>query len=134
MYLSKIHLTNWRSYGDAEFHFQKPSGRRPLVLIGARNGHGKTSLLFALYVGLFGRYGLKHAEGFSFFDAEDTPKYREAIRRFRRRTAPPEEPTSVEIIFTPTPKDDKAPEIRIIRRWFFTWSGSPKTGDNPGRG
>ena len=51
--------------------FERPSGRRPLVLIGAMNGHGKTSLLFSLYVGLFGRFGLRHAEGFSLFDGEE---------------------------------------------------------------
>ncbi len=129
MYLSRIHLTNWRSYGDAEFRFEKPSGRRPLVLIGAMNGHGKTSLLFSLYVGLFGRFGLRHAEGFSLFDGDDVPKYREAIRRFRRSTAPSDEPTSVELVFTPTAKEDKTPEIRIIRRWFFTTMGSPRSGD-----
>ena len=128
MYLSRIHLTNWRSYGDAEFKFEKPSGRRPLVLIGAMNGHGKTSLLFSLYVGLFGRFGLRHAEGFTHADGEEPPRYREAIRRFRRSTAPSDEPTSVELVFTPTAKEDDS-EIRIIRRWFFTSMGSPKSGE-----
>ena len=128
MYLSRIHLTNWRSYNDAEFRFEKPSGRRPLVLIGAMNGHGKTSLLFSLYVGLFGRYGLRHAEGFTHADGEDPPHYREAIKRFRRWTAASDEPTSVELVFTPTAKEDES-EIRIIRRWFFTSTGSPKSGE-----
>jgi DNA sulfur modification protein DndD len=130
MYLSRIHLTNWRSYGDAEFQFEKPSGRRPLVLIGAMNGHGKTSLLFSLYVGLFGRFGLRHAEGFSHVDGEEPPRYREAIRRFRRSTAASDEPTSVELVFTPTAKEENTPEIRIIRRWFFTTMGSPRSGDS----
>jgi DNA sulfur modification protein DndD len=128
MYLSRIHLANWRSYGDAEFRFEKPSGRRPLVLIGAMNGHGKTSLLFSLYVGLFGRFGLRHAEGFTRVDGEEPPRYREAIKRFRRSTAPSDEPTSVELVFTPTAKEDSS-EIRIIRRWFFTSAGTPKSGD-----
>ncbi|WP_165226410.1 AAA family ATPase [Aquisphaera insulae] len=128
MYLSKVHLTNWRSYGDAEFRFQKPSGRRPLVLVGAMNGHGKTSLLFSLYVGLFGRFGLRHAEGFTHTDGEDAPRYREAIRRFRRSTSTSDEPTSVELVFTPTAKEEGS-EIRIIRRWFFSSFGSPKSGD-----
>jgi DNA sulfur modification protein DndD len=128
MYLSRIHLTNWRSYADAEFRFQKPTGRRPLVLIGALNGHGKTSLLFSLYVGLFGRYGLRHAEGFANSDIEDVPYYREAIRRFRRSSANSEEPTSIELVFSPTSKEEGS-EIRIVRRWFFTNNGNPKSGD-----
>ncbi len=129
MYLSKIHLTNWRSYSDSEFRFEKPSERRPLVLIGAMNGHGKTSFLFALYLGLFGRFGLRHAEGFTNADEKDTAFYREAIRRFRRASASPDEPTAVEIVFTPTDQEN-TPEIRIIRHWFFTSNGTPRQGDN----
>src|ERR1700721_664147 len=108
MYISRIHLCNWRSYADAEFAFARPSGRKPLVLVGAMNGHGKTSLLFALYVGLFGRFGLRHSDGFQAFNGEDTPPYREAIRKFRRTTSPPDEPTSVEIVFSPTPSENGA--------------------------
>ena len=103
------------------------------MLLGARNGHGKTSLLFALYVGLFGRFGLRHAEGVNVFDNEDTPRYREAIRRFRRSGAPSDEPTTIEIVFTPTKKENdehQIPEIRVIRRWFFSSFGSPKPGEN----
>lgn len=129
MYLSKIHLCNWRSYSDGEFVFEKPSGKRPLVLIGAMNGHGKTSLLFGLYVGLFGRFGLRHAEGFQIFDTEDQPYYREAIRKFRRTSAPGDEPTSIEIVFSPTPNDGNAAEIRVVRRWFFSANGTPRQGD-----
>jgi DNA sulfur modification protein DndD len=129
MYLSKIQLCNWRSYADGDFSFEKPSGRRPLVLVGAMNGHGKTSLLFGLYVGLFGRYGLRHAEGFQAFEGDDQPYYREAVRRFRRSTAPADEPTSIEIVFSPTANDGDSPEIRVVRRWFFTANGSPRSGD-----
>ena len=67
------------------------------------------------------------------FDNEDTPRYREAIRRFRRSGTVSDEPTTIEIVFTPTKKEKdehQSPEIRIIRRWFFTSFGSPKTGDN----
>ena len=35
MYLSKLHLTNWRSYSDAKFEFKRPTDRKPVVLIGA---------------------------------------------------------------------------------------------------
>ena len=130
MYLSRIHLCNWRSYADADFAFEKPSGRRPLVLVGAMNGHGKTSLLFGLYVGLFGRFGLRHAEGFQAFDGENQPYYREAIRKFRRASAPADEPTSIEIIISPTTNDGNSPEIRVVRRWFFTANGAPRAGDS----
>ena len=131
MYLSEVHLVNWRSYADARFDFKKPSGRRPLVLIGAMNGHGKTSFLLALYLGLFGRFGLRHAEGFSAFTAEDTPFYRKAIAQFRRSIARPEDPTSVELVFSPTDDDgNDGAEVKLVRRWFFTIAGSPRQGDS----
>jgi DNA sulfur modification protein DndD len=128
VYLSKIHLHNWRSYGDAEFRFEKPSERKPLVLIGAMNGHGKTSFLFSLYLGLFGRFGLRYAEGFAGADENDTTFYRDAIRRFRRSNAPSDEPTSVELVFSPT-SEEETPEIRLIRQWFFANNGTPRQGD-----
>jgi len=130
MYISKIHLSNWRSYADGTFEFVKPSERRPVVLVGAMNGHGKTSLLFALYVGLFGRFGLRHAEGFHLFKGDDSPYYREAIRNFRRSSASSDEPTMIEIVFSSVDQSEKVPEIRIVRRWFFNSNGQPKAGDS----
>ena len=59
MYISRIHLQNWRSYADAVFQFDEPRRGRPLVLVGAMNGHGKTSFLISLYLGIFGRFGLR---------------------------------------------------------------------------
>jgi len=44
MFLSKLQLQNWRTYADADFNFNPPSDRRSVVLVGAMNGHGKTSL------------------------------------------------------------------------------------------
>lgn len=131
MYLSSIRLNNWRSYREAHFAFKPPSKRRPLVLIGAMNGHGKTSFLLALYIGLFGRFGLRHAEGFAHFQSEDMPFYRQAIVKFRRNSAQGDEPTSIELIFSPTPGDNGhgETEVRIVRRWFFAADGKPRQGD-----
>jgi hypothetical protein len=37
MYLSKLHLSNWRSYSDANFEFKRPTDRKQLaeVFLGA---------------------------------------------------------------------------------------------------
>jgi len=128
MFLSTLHLQNWRSYGDARFDFRAPSPRRPLVLVGAMNGHGKTSLLLGLYLGLFGRFGLRHAEGFSAFKDEDVSFYRGAIQKFRRNVAPADEPTTVEIVFAPA-TGETCEEVRVVRRWFFTNDGKPRQGE-----
>lgn len=129
MYLSRVQLTNWRSYADATFEFHKPSGRRPAVLIGAMNGHGKTSFLISLYLGLFGRFGLRYCEGFRLAAGEDLGSYRKAISEFRRRNASADEPTVVDLTFTPTLNDEGEEEARIIRRWHFSASNQPKPGD-----
>lgn len=128
MYLSSVSLSNWRSYRDAKFRFKAPTRKKPLVLIGAMNGHGKTSFLLGLYLGLFGRFALRHAEGFSQFDGENINFYRQAIAKFRRRTAEPDEPTSIELVFSPTETERASGEsdIRIVRRWFFSGAGRPR--------
>jgi DNA sulfur modification protein DndD len=95
------------------------------------NGHGKTSFLLALYLGLFGRFGLRHAEGFASYTGEDTLFYRKAITQFRRSTANADDPTTVELVFSPTDEDGKeGAEVKLVRRWFFTAAGTPRQGDS----
>lgn len=54
-WISRIKLTNFKAYQNAEFNFPQPKNNGGnLVLIGALNGHGKTTLLEALYLGLYG--------------------------------------------------------------------------------
>lgn len=129
MYLSRLHMTNWRSYADATFDFKKPTERRPVTLIGAMNGSGKTSFLIALYLGLFGRYGLRHCEGFRAIAEDDINSYRKAISKFRRNVAEPDQPTRVELTFTPTLNDKDEDEVRIVRQWWFTGANQPKPGE-----
>ena len=31
MYLSKLHLRNWRVYEDATFEFNRPTKKRPII-------------------------------------------------------------------------------------------------------
>jgi DNA sulfur modification protein DndD len=130
MYLAKLHLQNWRTYGEATFDFAEPTARKSVVLIGAMNGHGKTSFLMSLYLGLFGRFGLRHCEGFTKEDEPDVASYRQAIERYRRNVADPDEPTIVDVTLAPTTSD--APdeeEVRIVRRWYFSGQNKAKQGE-----
>jgi DNA sulfur modification protein DndD len=130
MYLSRLYLQNWRSYADAVFEFKAPSERRSVVLVGAMNGHGKTSFLLSLYLGLFGRFGLRHCEGFTTYDSsQDVKTYRDAIAKFRRNTADSTEPTVVDITLTPSWRDSSdEEEVRVVRRWYFSGRNEPKQG------
>ena len=130
MYLSRLQIQNWRSYGDATFNFKPPTDRRPVVLIGAMNGHGKTSFLISLYLGLFGRFGLRYCEGFRGIAEDDTNSYRKALGKYRRNSATPDEPTTIDITLTPTLNDKNEDEVRIVRRWHFTGANQPKQGDS----
>lgn len=58
MFLRSIQLRDWKAYADAAFEFPVPTKNKNVVLIGAKNGYGKTSLLEALILGLYGRDGM----------------------------------------------------------------------------
>jgi DNA sulfur modification protein DndD len=128
MYLARLQLKNWRSYADATFDFNEPTERKSVVLIGAMNGHGKTSFLVSLYLGLFGKFGLRHCEGFAGNDGSDVPHYRKAIADYRRSSAESDWPTEIDITLKPTLRDNDEDEVRIVRRWHFTARNEPKPG------
>lgn len=48
MWIHSIRLKNFKSYDDAFFSFPEPEDGKNIVLIGAQNGHGKTTLLEAI--------------------------------------------------------------------------------------
>ena len=129
MYLSRLHLHNWRSYADGVFEFNEPTSKKSVVLVGAMNGHGKTSFLVSLYLGLFGRFGLRYCEGFNLADESDISSYRLAIKKYRRNSAIPEEPTIIDVTLTPTIADSNEEEVRVVRRWFFSGKNEPKFGE-----
>ena len=60
MWIRSIRLKNFKSYADAEFRFPEPADGRNLVLIGAENGHGKTTLLEAIYLCLYDKDAWSH--------------------------------------------------------------------------
>jgi DNA sulfur modification protein DndD len=61
MYISQIVLRDWKAYASALFEFPAPTAKKNIVLIGAPNGYGKTSLFEAIVLGIFGRDGLNRA-------------------------------------------------------------------------
>ncbi len=129
MYLSKIHIQNWRTYGDVTFDFSEPTASRSVVLVGAMNGHGKTSFLMALYLGLFGRFGLRHCDGFTSENEPDVASYRQAVERYRRNVADSNEPTVLDITMAPASGETDEEEVRVVRRWHFTGQNRAKQGE-----
>lgn len=60
MFISKIELIRFKSYQHAELNFPEPTGGKNIVLIGGMNGYGKTTILEALYLCLYGKDALPH--------------------------------------------------------------------------
>lgn len=53
MWIHSISLHNFKSYENAQFSFPEPKEGRNIALVGAENGHGKTTLLEAIYLCLY---------------------------------------------------------------------------------
>ncbi|WP_107726780.1 DNA sulfur modification protein DndD [Neisseria weaveri] len=60
MWIHSIRLQNFKSYDHAFFSFPEPKDGRNIVLIGAQNGHGKTTLLEAVYLCLYDKDAISH--------------------------------------------------------------------------
>lgn len=130
MFLTEVHLRNWRSYRNATFSFPRPilakseeEKPRKVILVGAQNGSGKTSLLIALYLGLFGREAMHLIEGVRISGAEDERwrTYQNLIQRTLHRPAQrKEDPHAlVRLKF----ESEDSDQIVIRRKWGFTRSG-----------
>ena len=91
MYIKRIKLKNFKSYAEAEFEFPPPEKGRNLILVGAENGHGKTTLLEAIYLCLydkdaianFQRAGLGDSK-FKYHDFISQSLYKEAAAQMAR--------------------------------------------------
>lgn len=119
MWISRLSLRNFKSYQHQDFNFPPPGNGKNLVLIGGLNGYGKTTLLEAIYVGLYGeeavsqraldRAGLK-AKGYGHF--LETALYKHASLNDEDR---------MEVVIEITRPDKGC--LRITRKWFFTKHG-----------
>lgn len=79
MWIHSIKLNHFKSYENAEFHFPEPENGQNIVLIGAENGHGKTTLLEAIYLCLYGDDALGQLQRAGVNDnAQSYPAYLEA--------------------------------------------------------
>lgn len=57
MRIESAHIRNFKLLGDVDLHFSTDRGR-PLTVIRAENGSGKTSILYALRWGMYGKDGV----------------------------------------------------------------------------
>lgn len=130
MYLRSVRLRDWKGYaGEALFEFPRPTKRKNVVLIGAKNGHGKTSLLEALMLGLYGRDALQlvaRADQRAGDDDKLALSYDEFLQRALHARALEAGRTSMTVEVTLEDDDDV---VSIERTWHFKTSGSHRRNE-----
>jgi len=128
MYISKIALRDWKGYESAEFNFPPPKNGKNIVLIGALNGYGKTSLYQAIILCLFGKDGMPLISGAMFSELENVSE--EPYKTFLKNAlhlgaiAKGRYSCSVKLEFI----GDDGP-VEISRVWHFTEQGDCRTQD-----
>lgn len=116
MWISKIELTNFKSYSHAELEFPEPVNGENIVLIGGMNGYGKTSVLEALYLCLYGKDAIIHLAraGLKMDDARGYPTFLEkAFNGEAKRDG--QNSMSVRIVVNKS----RSKAYEINRRWYF---------------
>jgi len=119
LWISKIELTNFKSYRHAEFNFPEPEGEKNIVLVGGINGYGKTSILEALYLCLYGKDAIVYLAraGLKTDEFKGYPTFLERAFNGEARRAS-EDLMSVRVVVQRT----KSKGIDIPRRWYFRTS------------
>ncbi len=120
MWISTIELTQFKSYSHAEFNFPQPADGQNIAVIGGMNGYGKTSVLEALYLCLYGKDALPYLAraGLKVDDYRGYPTFLErALNGEARREGA--DMMSVRVVLHRT----KTKAVDIRRRWFFRANG-----------
>ena len=128
MYLTEVQLRNWRSYRNVTYTFPVPlKGKenydKKVILVGAQNGVGKTSLLIAMYLGLYGRAAMHLIEGIRISGTEEeiSLTYKNLLERILHRPAlQGKDPYAMVRLKFETSSGDS---IIIRRKWGFRAGG-----------
>jgi DNA sulfur modification protein DndD len=97
--------------GEHSLNLLPPDPQRPIVLVGALNGSGKTTVIEALQLALYGKRAIYGWRG-----ANSYPQY---IEHVRNRDAKPVDPTVAEV----TLRLSDGRMLRVRRQWSFVKEG-----------
>ena len=109
MIIEEINVHNFGVYhGAHKLRLEPVSKKRPLVIIGALNGGGKTTLLDAMQLALYGKLGTYSSRGEGGYD--------DFLRRTINHAVAEHEGASVELIFRQA-RDGVEQQYRAHRSW-----------------
>lgn len=116
MWISKIELKNFKSYRLANFEFPEPKNGKNIVLIGGMNGYGKTTILEAIYLCLYGKDAMTHlARAGLKMDEKGYPTFLEHALNGEAKRDDDADMMSARMII----KRNKTSAFDIRRRWYF---------------
>ena len=119
MIFDEVVLHNFGVYlGRQSAKLTPPSPKQPIVLFGGLNGGGKTTMLDALQLALFGKFARCSNRGSLAYD--------EFLRRCVHRSADPQEGAAVELHFRYV-TDGEEHAYRVHRSWVVNQSGVKET-------
>lgn len=128
MHITEIELVNWKAFDYALFSFGTFRKSKNVCLIGADNGFGKTSLLEALILCLFGRDGMKDiGRGKSNDVAEGVESYDRFVERALHSSALSAGMQKMSVTVKFLTEDGE--HLGVHRNWYFSRSGSHKSAD-----
>lgn len=111
MIIDKIILHNFGVYKDRHvIDLTPPSQDKPITLIGALNGGGKTTLLDAFQLALYGKLA-------ACSNKKTTQAYHDYLRQCINKSVSPSDGAAVEIIFQQTIDGEKH-DFHVKRSWY----------------
>ena len=131
MYISQITLRDWKAYASASFQFPAPEPGKNIVLVGAPNGYGKTSLFEAVILGMFGKQGLSLIARSPFAENGQgrlATSYKQFLEKALHQGAVQDgrNSCSVKLVF----EDDDGEPLEIQRIWHFSDAGIYRQNDD----
>lgn len=124
MWISRLELQNFKSYQHQVFEFPQPEQDRHIVLIGGKNAYGKTTLLEALYLCLYGKDAMPHLARAGLRSERGYPSFLErALHGHAQLIGRDSMSVAVRIV------GEQEEGIQVARRWFFRANGDWTPGD-----